>query len=209
MDESSTKKWMNVAVGVLVVLIVAEAGYFLYTRYVGSVKFPWSSSQGAVGNQATASPSIEEQFNAAKGRTPSGDVDTKTPPRQISQAKLSNVLKGYADLPPSMLADAKMSFSLTGTVVGVDNTPLVTDNQTYVTSLQIIGSSSDKLRLRMTQYELDHMVVTLIKSDDTTQTLTYKDISVGDQVLVLTTTDLLDWREGMDSLVVEVRRPKI
>lgn len=195
---------MNVAVAVLVVLIVAEAGYFLYSRYAGPINFPWKNmSTTDTLTQVPASPSIEEQYNKANGLA---NYAGTVPVRQISQEKLSAVLKYSTGIPPQMLAGSFINTNFGGVVLESGPDVSDADGIHYVWTLSLVGTTADKVKAKFTQDEVNAMTVNLFKADDSVVAIPLKDIAVGDNVVVFVTTDLLDWRQGQDKILIEVHR---
>jgi hypothetical protein len=203
--EEKSNKLVNVAVIFLVTLILLEAGYFLYTRYVGPINFPWRN----LSTNETRSQSIDDsnkyaEYSKARGLDNGGIA----PIRQIDKAKFDSLVTSVSHVPPGMLASSVVTTAYTGVVLETDTENITRGELNLVASVHMVSSNGDKLKFLFTQDEFDALDIHLLKQDSTTQKLTFADIQTGDTLTIITTTDLLDWREGHDAIVLEIRRPR-
>lgn len=200
-DKQKNSKFSVILVTIVVLALLAQMGYFFYSRYVSNtLNSPFQN----LSNSATMN------YEGDGTVVPRNDGPINNP-SQISQVgpvyldKGTRALGIIEKLPDEYLIKSEVKWTIQGKVVLVDKDSFNDGSEDFGAVISLINTKGDVLRLRMSQIEISKMKILKVHQGEIQGELALEDIKPGDMVDLTVSVDLFDMRSSADNILIEVR----
>lgn len=190
-SNSKMKKFLPIIVGVIILVVLAEAGYFIYLKYLKSPS-------------TTSAPEVERVIDVEKTRTRPPTLDALS--NTIHSKKLVEFEEKFLlNFEPGFVANSYITTTLIGEVVFANEHEDEDGNPMFTVSIE--NETKQSTRISWNSEELKVLKVYLLKNGDNggKEEISYKDIRERDDVAIKYVVNLLD-EKGSNPTTIEIRR---
>jgi len=183
------RKAISIVAGLFLLIILVEAGYFVYTKYFKSTS-------------TTSVPEGERVIDLGETRTRPSTVDTLS--NTVYTEKLDEFKERFLlDFEPGFVANSFITTTLIGDVVFANEYDDEEGNKNLAMSIE--NETNQNTKIIWDDNALTGLKVYTVNARSVKEEVSYNDIREGDSVTIKHVVNLLD-EEGRNTTTIEIRR---